>query len=133
MLFMKKYWGLFIVLILSFWAIEPLLIQGFFPIHDDTQVVRVFQMAQALTDGHFPVRWVKDLGYGYGYPIFNFYAPLPYYIGGLLTMLDLNALIATRMMMGIGVLLAGIFMYLFSRKFWGEVGGLVSGLDRKST
>ena len=43
-------------------------------------------------------------------------------------MLDLNALIATRMMMGIGVLLAGIFMYLFSRKFWGEVGGLVSGL-----
>ena len=124
----KNCWGFFVVLLLSICAIAPFSIPGFFPMHDDTQVVRVYEMSRALSDGHFPVRWVKDLGYGYGYPLFNFYAPLPYYVGALLSMVDFNALISTRIMMAIGVLLAGVFMYLFSRKFWGETGGIVAGL-----
>lgn len=125
---MKRYWGLFIVLILSFWAVKELFTPGFFPMHDDTQVVRVHQMTQSLRDGHFPARWVKDLGYGYGYPLFNFYAPLPYYFGGIFGLLGVDALTATKMMMVIGVLLAGIFMYFLAREFWGEMGGVISGL-----
>jgi hypothetical protein len=96
--------------------------------HDDTQVARVFEMGKALQDGMFPVRWVEDLGYGYGYPIFNFYAPLAYYVGGLFTLLGFDALISTKIMMGIGILLSGIFMYLLAREFWGEMGGVLSGL-----
>jgi len=119
---------LFAVLVISFWAIKPLFHFGFFPIHDDTQVVRVAQMAQALKDGQFPVRWVRDLGYGYGYPIFNFYAPLPYYIGALFNLLGFNALVATKIMMGLGIILAGVFMFFLAKEFWGEFGGLVSAL-----
>ena len=116
------------VLILSFWAIKPFLIPGFFPMHDDTQVARVFEMGKALKDGMFPVRWVQDLGYGYGYPIFNFYAPLAYYFGGFINLLGFDALVATKTMMIVGILLSGIFMYLLAKEFWGEVGGVVSGL-----
>src|SRR5687768_13108845 len=62
-----------LVLLLSLLSILPLFSQGFFPIHDDTQVARVSEMSNALKDGMLPVRWSENLGYGYGYPIFNFY------------------------------------------------------------
>ncbi len=128
MIIFKRHWGIILLLVLSVWAIKPFFIPGFFPMHDDTQVVRVSQMAQALTDGQFPVRWVKDLGYGYGYPLFNFYAPLPYYVGGLLSIGGINALDSTKAMMVIGILLSGLFMYFLAREFWGEIGGIISGL-----
>lgn len=128
MKFLNKHYGLFIILILSFWAVKSLFMPGFFPMHDDTQVARVFEMGKALKNGMFPVRWVLDLGYGYGYPIFNFYAPLAYYIGGFFSLLGFDALSATKIMMGLGIVMAGIFMYFFSREIWGKLGGIVSGL-----
>src|SRR5690242_19867745 len=114
-----------IIVLLSYFAIKPFFISGFFPIDDDTQVARVFEMHKSLVDGMFPVRWVADLGYGYGYPIFNFYAPLAYYLGGLFTFI-FDALIATKIMMVIGIILSGVFMYLFAKQFWGISGGLIS-------
>ncbi|MEM9774124.1 MAG: hypothetical protein AAF902_06060 [Chloroflexota bacterium] len=41
---------------------------------------RLHQLEQAILDGHFPVRWMGDGAYGYGYPFFNFYAPFAFYI-----------------------------------------------------
>ncbi len=128
MVFLKRYIGIFVVLVLSFWAIKSFFIPGFFPMHDDTQVARVFEMGKMLSSGIFPVRFVPDLGYGYGYPIFNFYAPLAYYIGGLFILLGFDALIATKLMMILGIIMSGIFMYLLAREFWGEVGGILSGI-----
>ncbi len=117
-----------IILIISLFAIKDFFAPGFFPIHDDTQVQRVFEMAKSLKDGLFPVRWVSDLGYGYGYPIFNFYAPLPYYIAGFLTLLGFDVLFSTKIMMVIGIVIAGVFMYLLGREFWGKIGGFISSL-----
>lgn len=116
-----------VVICLSFFAVKPLFSGGFFPMHDDTQVARVYEMGKALADGIFPVRWVSDLGYGYGYPIFNFYAPLAYYVGGIATFFT-DALIATKIMFSIGILLAGISMYLFAKEFWGKIGGIVCAI-----
>ena len=95
----KKLLPLIILIGLSYWAIQPFFIAGSFPIHDDTQVQRVYEMHQSLSDGMFPVRIVADLGYGYGYPIFNFYAPLSYYVGASFMGVGMDALFATRMMM----------------------------------
>src|SRR3990170_1206496 len=114
---LKEYIFIALIFLLSYWALKSLFIPGFFPIHDDTQVSRVYEMAKALKDGMFPVRWVADLGYGYGYPIFNFYAPLAYYVGGFFTLLGFYALISTKIMMILGILLSGVFMYLLARKF----------------
>ena len=94
---MKRHiFSLIVLLLLSFGAIRPLLAKGFFPMHDDTQVGRVIVMGKALRNGQFPVRWVSDLGYGYGYPLFNYYGPLPYYVGGFLYALGLPAVEATK-------------------------------------
>lgn len=123
-----KHWGLLVVLLLAFLTVRPLFATGFFSVHDDTQVVRVEQMAKALADGQFPVRWVADLGYGYGYPLFNFYGPLPYYFGAFLNVIGFDALVATKMMFFTGTILAGIFMYFLAREFWGEWGGVLAGV-----
>lgn len=124
----KKFLPLIVVILLSFWAVKPFFSSGFFPMHDDTQVGRVFEMGKALRDGMFPVRWVQDLGYGYGYPIFNFYAPLAYYVGGFFNVLGFDALISTKIMMGIGILLSGIFMFVFASELFGGIGGVVAAL-----
>lgn len=117
---------LFCLLLLG--TIRPFFMSGFFPMHDDTQVARVYEMGRALQDGMFPVRWVKDLGYGYGYPLFTFYAPFSYYVGGIFVLLGLPALLATKVMMGVGVILSGIGMYFLGRSLWGEKGGLLAGI-----
>jgi hypothetical protein len=125
---MKKLIGLIIVLACSFLMIRSLCISGYFPMHDDTQVARVVVMGRALREGQFPVRWVSDLGYGYGYPIFNFYGPLPYYVGGVLYALGLTGLTATKIMMGAGLVLAGITMYAAVADISGVSAGVIAAL-----
>lgn len=125
---MKKIIGCIIVLILSFFAIRPLLSSGYFPMHDDTQVARVVVMGKALKQGQFPVRWVSDLGYGYGYPIFNFYAPLPYYIGGGLYALGVDSVVATKIMFGIGMVLAPIALFLLVESTLGFFAAMTAGM-----
>ena len=126
MLFVKKQWGFIIVIILSIFSILPFFHAGFFPVHDDTQVTRIFEMGKSLGDGMFPVRWVSNLGYGYGYPIFNFYSPLPYYIGGFLSLIGFDSLLATKITFVLALLLSGIFMYYLSREFFGKFPAIVS-------
>ncbi|MDP3940876.1 MAG: 6-pyruvoyl-tetrahydropterin synthase-related protein [bacterium] len=118
----------FIVVAVSYWAVAPLLVPGFFPMHDATQVARVYEMARGLLDGMFPVRWVVDLGYGYGYPIFSFYGPFAYYIGAIPVILGTNALVATKIMFGVGIILSGIGMFYLARTFWGNAAAVVSSL-----
>jgi uncharacterized membrane protein len=48
---------------------------------------RLQQLVAALRDGHFPVRWMPDAAYGYGYPFFNYYAPLSIYVAAVFRLL----------------------------------------------
>lgn len=109
---MKKLLPLFFVICLSLLTIRGLWTDGYFPMHDDTQVSRVIVMGRALKEGQFPVRWVSDLGYGYGYPIYNFYGPLPYYAGGALYALGVPALLATKIMFSVGIILPAVLLYI---------------------
>jgi hypothetical protein len=120
----NRLFGLCIVIILSYWLVRPLLSHGYFPMHDDTQVARVVVMGRALGQGQFPVRWVSDLGYGYGYPIYNFYGPLPYYVGGGLYAGGVDSVIATKIMFGIGVLLASITFYFLLEDVFGTLAAI---------
>lgn len=125
---MKKALGLLIIGVISLRLIFPLFSSGYFPMHDDAQVARVVTMGKALRWGQFPVRWVSDLGYGYGYPIFNFYGPLPYYVGGLFYALGFSGLVATKIMMGMGMVLAGITMFLFSASALGVLPAIAASV-----
>lgn len=125
---MKKIVGLLIVLCVSWFSMRPLVSDGYFSMHDDTQVARVVVMGKALKQGQFPVRMVSDLGYGYGYPIFNFYGPLPYYIGGGLYALGVDSVVATKLMFAIGMLIAPVTMYLLVTYLFGGFAGIVASM-----
>jgi len=125
---LKVFFPLLVILVLSLFSVIPFFRSGFFPIHDNTQVARVYEMTKALSNGQFPVRWSQDLGYGFGYPIFNFYDPLPYYIGGLMGFLNFDALASTKIMMVLAILFSAFSMYILAKEFWGKWGGVLSSL-----
>lgn len=124
----KKSSTIFLVVLLALLSVRFLLQPGYFPMHDDTQPTRISQMYDALRDGQFPVRWVDDLGYGYGYPIFNFYAPFPYYVGAGFMFLGMDAIIASKILFIMGAIGSAISMYLLGSYLWGRLGGLVSSI-----
>lgn len=77
---------------------------------------RVHQMAANLRAGVFPVRWMPDAAYGMGYPFFSYYAALPYYLAGLLTLLGADILTAVKLTQTLGFLLAALAMYGWMRR-----------------
>lgn len=125
---MKKYILILILFFASFGAILPFFHDGFFHTHDDPQLARVFEMGKALKEGQFPVRWVADLGYGYGYPIFNFYGPIPYYFGGSAVLFGATTLTATKFMFVLGILLSVFFMFLLVKRICGYEAALLSSV-----
>src|SRR5579859_2889094 len=125
---MKKILLITLIIVLSFWTMRPLFHSGFFPVHDNAQPSRVFEIFQSVKDGMLPVRWTKDFGYTYGYPLFNFYAPLIYYIGAFFMIFGFNVLVASKIMIGVGIIISGISMFLFAKEFWGKTGAFISAV-----
>ncbi len=94
--------------------------------HDDQQVVRLQQLDKSLRAGQFPVRWVEDLGFGYGYPLFNFYPPLVYYLGELGVFSGLGYINSIKVVWFVALAGSGLAMYFLGKEFFGKVGGFVS-------
>lgn len=118
----------FVGLILTLVLLWPLFVSPYFSHHDDVQIIRLFEMNKCFLDYQIPCRWVPDLGGMYGYPIFNYYAPLPYYMGELFYLLFKNFLISSKIIFALPFVLSYVFMYLLSTKFWGKWGGMLSGI-----
>lgn len=115
-------------LVLSLSLLWPLFAAPYFTHHDDVQIIRTFEMNKCFLDHQIPCRWVPDLGGLYGYPLFNYYAPLPYYFGELIYLLTHSLIISAKIMFAISFLGSYIFMYLLARKFWGNLGGSLSAI-----
>ena len=124
----KKNYELLIALLLCFWVVKPLFVQGFFTMHDDEQVARLFDLDQALKSWHIPPRIVPNLGFGYGYPFFNFYPPFTYYVAEVFKTIGFSYIDSIKIMIGLGFILASFFMYLLSKEFFGKLGGLISAV-----
>lgn len=101
---------------------------GYFPMHDDIQGMRLLQMHKCVLDFQLPCRWVPDMGYGYGYPQFIFYSPLPYYLMVTLVVLGAGILESVKIGFGISLIASAYSMYLLGSYLWGKKGGIVSAL-----
>jgi hypothetical protein len=87
---------------------------------------RLVQLDTLVGQGIIFSRWAPDLAYGYGYPIFNYYAPFSYYLAEFLHLLGLDlisAFLATFIVAFVG---AAVFTYLWIRDLFGDIAGLVA-------
>lgn len=121
---MTKYWFVIVLVSLSFLITYPLFEPGYFLHHDDLQVMRIFEMHRCFEDLQLPCRWVPDMGYGFGYPLFNFYSAFPYYIGGGLSFF-LGYIGAAKVLFFIPLFFGYLFMYLLGKELFGRKVGFV--------
>ncbi|HEV2339176.1 MAG TPA: hypothetical protein VGT05_00220 [Patescibacteria group bacterium] len=120
---------LFLVLV-SMPLILPYIHSGYFLTHDGLwAVVRLGDMFRELRDHQFPARYSGNLDFGYGYPLFNFAYPFPYYFGILFHLAKIPFVTTIKILFGLTVPLSAVFMYFASCALWkNKLGGVVSAL-----
>ncbi len=121
--------GLLLVLALGLIAALPFLTRPGLPRGTDAElhVFRAAELGYSLRAGVFYPRWAPDFYYGYGYPIFNYYAPFTYYLAnGLALLPGLNIVGGVKWVFVLGILGAGLGTYFFVRDWLGPRAGLLS-------
>src|SRR3990170_477295 len=121
-----NFWPLIIILAFALLAGRTLLTPGYFIMHDDLQMMRQLEMEKCFLDGQIPCRWVPDMGYGFGFPLFNFYPPLPYLIGQGIRLLGPTFVATVKVNFLLSFLVSGITMYFLAKEFFGKAGAVVS-------
>jgi hypothetical protein len=81
---------------------------------------RLHQLTTSLLDGQWPVRWMPDANYGYGYPFYNFYAPLSIYIAAAFRLLGFTYVGAIQLAQLAAFLTAAWATYRLGREWLGS-------------
>ncbi|NLF64887.1 MAG: hypothetical protein GX579_09825 [Chloroflexi bacterium] len=121
--------GFLAVLAIAALALWPFLSRPGLPRFTDAElhVYRLAELARLVAAGEFYPRWAPNFYFGYGYPIFNYYAPLSYYAGLPVALLPWwDAVDGVRAVFILGVLLGALGTYAFVRVYWGRSGALVA-------
>lgn len=121
--------GFLVVLLICLLAVWPLVSRASLPEGTDAElhIFRLHELSYLIRGGEFYPRWAPNFYHGYGYPIFNYYAPLAYYLALPLELLPtVDAVLASKMVLVGGMLLAGLGIYGFTRDNWGRGAGYVA-------
>lgn len=115
-----------ILILVTLPTLLPLFNAKFFYTQDYIFIARLSQMSAALSDGQFPVRWAPDLRYGE--PVFNFYAPLPYYIGAVIHSLGFNFIWTAKILFMLSSILSAMTMYVLAKHLFGKRAGMLAAV-----
>lgn len=78
---------------------------------------RIFAMTTLLQSGTLWPRWVPYFHLGYGYPVFNFYPPGTFYIGGVFGLLGISAPVAFNLVTALAWILGSVGLYGLARHY----------------
>ncbi|MCP4416264.1 MAG: hypothetical protein GY805_06560 [Chloroflexi bacterium] len=115
--------GYLVVLAICLLAVWPFLSRVSLPQETDAElhIFRLAELSFLLRGGEFYPRWAPNFYHGYGYPIFNYYAPLSYYVGLIFELLPgLDAVAGVKAVLVLGLLGGGFGIYGFVRDNWGR-------------
>lgn len=125
--YLKLHWIIIFIFILGLSVSWPLLRSGYFSHQDDLQIIRLVEMRICFADFQIPCRWVPDMGWGNGMPLFNFYGVFTYYLGGLISFVT-GYLVASKILFFLGLIAGSFGLYLLVRDLWGKYAGLASAI-----
>lgn len=127
--FLKKLLPILILIITSLIIARPLLSKGYFSTHDgEWAIVRLAEMVREIKDLQFPPRWSDYLNHGYGYPLFNFTYPFPYYMGAGLKLIGFRLVDSIKILFVLSIFISAISMYLLAREIGGPYAGILSSI-----
>jgi len=115
----------FLLLLATLPAIYYLIKPGFYEPHDLHHLADIYQMARAVASGQIPPRLGPDFTFGYGYPLFNFYYLLPFYLGAFVYALFGSLTASFESVFVLSLILSVCGMYLFLREFFNRFPSLV--------
>ena len=125
----KKIFPITVAILVSILAVLDLLNFGIPPTHDgEYHVIRFQQFYKVISEGSLYPRWAPDFNNGFGIPLFNYVYPLPNYASALFHALGFGFIDSLKLNMAAATIVGAIFMYLWTRKYWGEWGGVVSSV-----
>lgn len=110
-----------IILVASWAFFNP----EFFYLHDYLHAARIAEMARGLREGQLPVVWSGNFGFGYGMPLFLFYAPLPYVVGAGLYLVGLPVVTIVQLLFVFSSIVCAVAGYFLIKELWGSEAGLV--------
>ncbi len=87
--------------------------------------LRVAQTISLWERGIFFSRWSPDMAYGFGYPLFNYYAPLPAYIASAIGVAGAGAQLGLRQTFAGLFFIAGFGMYGWLKTHFSRSGAIV--------
>jgi hypothetical protein len=102
-----------------------LFLPDFFRPHDFLHGARVAEMSRMLQEGQLPPRWSGNFGYGYGMPLFAFYAPLPYFVSSALHLLGLPLLSAVQVLFLLPSVIAAVGSFYLGKRLFGAPAGIL--------
>lgn len=109
-----------IFLFLSLPASLALLAPGGYEPHDLHHLADIHQMHAALSSRQFPPRLGPDFLLGFGYPLFNFYYVLPFYIGAAFYSLGFSLMSSFELVFVVSVVFSVYGMYALLNRFFGK-------------
>lgn len=118
MLRINKYTWL-IVILLSIPAVWALFVSGFYGASDDVHIAWLYEMDQTIRAMKFPPRYVPDLSFGFGYPLFHFVFPLPFYLGETFHLIGLSLVDSIKLVFLLSIPLSMLGMYFLLNEFLG--------------
>jgi hypothetical protein len=122
--------GVAVLTLSSLYCVLPLLTHKSIPAGHDTgfHIFQSIQFLQGLGDGSFYPRWAADANNGYGSPNFVFYAPIPYYLVGLVNLLEPSIVMSMVYVIWAGFFLSGMSMFIAARRMFGNPGSLLAAV-----
>ncbi len=124
-----RYKYIILVLVLSTFSVRALFHSGLPPTHDgEYHVIRFYEFHKVLSEGTIYPRWAADLNNGMGAPLFNYVYPLPNYFSSFTHSFGFSFIDSFKLNLIFATIVGSIFMFLFSRIFFGNIGGLVSSV-----
>ncbi len=125
----KKIFPIAIALLAAALSVLDLANYGIPPTHDgEYHVMRFQQFAKVVSEGNLYPRWAPDFNNGFGIPLFNFVYPLPNYVASIFHTFGFGFIDGLKLNMVAATFIGAIFMYLWTRKYWGEAGAVVSSV-----
>ncbi|HJY98701.1 MAG TPA: 6-pyruvoyl-tetrahydropterin synthase-related protein [Patescibacteria group bacterium] len=109
-------------------AVLRLLLPGFYEPHDLHHFADIYQMFRAFSSGQIPPRWGPDFLYNFGYPLFNFYYVMPFYLGALFLAIGGSIQLSFKLIFVSSILIGVAGMYFLLRQFTGKFAAVIGTL-----